>query len=147
VHLELLKAAAVFLPPQRTIIFLGDGEFDGVELIGALQDLGWNYVCRTARNIQLREGEDKFSPNDMMLEPGDEIELPEVLFTQEAYGPVLVGIVWKPGWKDPLIMVSNFDLLDEAYYWYQLRPYGLSFPTRKVAASFCTRVISAIPSI
>ena len=120
-HLELLQAAADFLPPQRSVIFLGDGEFDGVERIGAQKDLGWNYVCRTARNIQLREGGEKFSPNDLMLKPGDEIELPDVMWTQEEYGPVLIGIVWKLGCKDPIVLVSNFDLLEEAFYWYQLR--------------------------
>ena len=121
IHRELLEDAAAFLPQDREVVFLGDGEFDGVELISALQELGYHYVCRTARNIQLREQGEKFSPNDLMLQPGDEIELPEVYWTQDAYGPVLIGIVWKPGWKDPIVLVSNFDLLEEAFYWYQLR--------------------------
>lgn len=121
VHLQLLQAAAAFLPVDRNSIFLGDGEFDGVELIAALQALGYHYVCRTARNIQLREQGEKFSPNDLLLQPGDEIELPDVLWTQEEYGPVLIGILWKPGCKDPLVLVSNFEILDEAFYWYQLR--------------------------
>lgn len=120
-HLQLLQVAAAFLSPERSVIFLGDGEFDGVELIRALQELGWNYVCRTARNVQLTERGEKFSPNDLMLQQGDEIELPDVSWTQEEYGPVLLGIVWKPGWKDPLVLVSNFDLLEEAFYWYRLR--------------------------
>ena len=121
VPLQLLQAAADFLPPDRNVLFLGDGEFDGVELIRAVQNLGYHYVCRTARNIQLREQGEKFSPNDLMLQPGDEIELPDVLWTQEEYGPVLIGIVWKPGWKDPLVLVSNFEILEEAFHWYQLR--------------------------
>ena len=34
------------------MIFLGDGEFDGIELQSAVQALGWLYVCRTAKNTQ-----------------------------------------------------------------------------------------------
>ena len=56
-----------------------------------------------------------------MLAPGDRIELPEVGFTAEEYGPVLVSIVWDAHWKEPLILVSNLDFLVEAYAWYQQR--------------------------
>ncbi|GIK73999.1 MAG: hypothetical protein BroJett021_29870 [Chloroflexota bacterium] len=32
---------------------LGDGEFDSVELQSYVNDLGWDYVCRTAKNTQV----------------------------------------------------------------------------------------------
>ncbi len=56
-----------------------------------------------------------------MLQPGDEIELPDVLWTEEEYGPVLIGVIWEPACKDPIVLVSNFELLEEAYYLYKLR--------------------------
>lgn len=33
------------------MIFLGDGEFDEVDLQADLRRAGWQYVCRTATNI------------------------------------------------------------------------------------------------
>ena len=39
--------------PKCQVIFLGDGEFDGIELQAALQAQEWRYVCRTAKNTQL----------------------------------------------------------------------------------------------
>ena len=120
-HIELVHKLALLLPPERSVVFLGDGEFDGVELLKTLQDLGWNYVCRSAKNVLLTEAGERFQPTDLLLQAGDRIELPEVGFTASEYGPVLVGIVWETAWKEPLILVSNLDFLCEAYAFYQKR--------------------------
>ncbi len=120
-HIQLVQKVAQLLPKERTIVFLGDGEFDGVELLSTLEGLHWNYVCRTAKNVALTEAGERFSPTDLLLEAGDRIELPEVGFTAAEYGPVLVSIVWEVGWKEPLILVSNLDFLPEAYGWYKRR--------------------------
>ena len=120
-HKELVEKAADLLPAGQPIIFLGDGEFDGTDLLATLHKLGWDYVCRTAKNVLLTEEGERFRPTDLMLAPGDRIELPEVGFTAAEYGPVLVGIVWDVGWKEPLILVSNLDFLVEAYDWYRQR--------------------------
>ena len=120
-HIELVKKVAPLLPQKRSVIFLGDGEFDGVDLLGTLHELGWNYVCRTAKNVVLAEEGQRFVPTDLLLRPGDRIELPDVSFTAAGYGLVLVAIVWEPGWKDPLLLVSNLEFLDEVYDWYKQR--------------------------
>lgn len=120
-HIELVKKVADILPAERSVVFLGDGEFDGIELLATLQALRWNYVCRTAKNVVLAEAGERFQPTDLLLQPGDRIELAEVGFTAACYGPVLVSIVWERAWKDPLILVSNLDFLEEAYAWYQRR--------------------------
>ena len=120
-HIRLLQKVAPLLPAARTVVFLGDGEFDGVDLLAALQALGWNYVCRTAKNVLLSEAGEKFQPTDLLLQPGDRIELPEVGFTATAYGPVLVAVVWETTWKEPLVLVSNLEFLEEAYGWYTRR--------------------------
>jgi hypothetical protein len=39
------------MPPNTTVIFLGDGEFDGTELQADLRRYTWLYTCRTASNI------------------------------------------------------------------------------------------------
>lgn len=120
-HIELVHKAAALLPTDRSVVFLGDGEFDGVELLDTLQKQGWHYVCRTAKNVLLSEEGEHFQPTDLLLEAGERIELPEVGFTASEYGPVLVSIIWEPRWKEPLILVSNLDFLEEAYGWYRRR--------------------------
>ncbi len=120
-HIQLVNKVADLLPAERRILFLGDGEFDGVELLGTLTKHGWDYVCRTAKNVVLTEAGERFQPTDLLLEPGDRIELPDVGFTATEYGPVLVSIVWEARWKEPLILVSNLDFLTEAYGWYRRR--------------------------
>ena len=120
-HIQLVEKVVPLLPADRAIVFLGDGEFDGIELLQTLQELGWSYVCRTAENVVLTEAGERFQPTDLMLECGDRIELPEVGFTAAEYGPVLVSIVWEAHWKEPLILVSNLDFLEEAYGWYRRR--------------------------
>ena len=120
-HLELLERLQLVLPPEYQAIFLGDGEFDGIELQAALQSLNWAYVCRTAKNVLLHEEGLTFSCRDLLLQPGDCIDLPNVFFTAQAYGPVTVIGWWKKGHKEPIYLVTNFDLVDEACYWYSKR--------------------------
>ena len=52
-HVELLDKVAKLVPPNVTITFLGDGEFDGTLLQERLTTLGWKYVVRTAKNVKL----------------------------------------------------------------------------------------------
>lgn len=120
-HIQLVQKVADLLPAERRVIFLGDGEFDGVDLLDTLGKQGWDYVCRTAKNSVLTEAGERFQPTDLLLEPGDRIEVPEVGFTGAEYGPVLVSVIWEVGWKEPLVLVSNLDFLVEAYGWYRRR--------------------------
>ena len=120
-HIELVNKVADILPTERSVVFLGDGEFDGIELLKTLQELRWNYVCRTAKNVVLTEEGERFQPTDLLLEPGDRIALEEVGFTAAEYGPVLVSIIWESAWKEPLLLVSNLEFLAEAYGWYKRR--------------------------
>lgn len=121
VHLDLLAQLQAVLPENCQKVFLGDGEFDGVELQSALQSQGWRYVCRTGKNIQLYEGERLFSFDEMCLQRGDQIFIPDVLFTQEKYGPVSVIARWESGFEHPIYLVTNMELADEAVYWYKKR--------------------------
>ena len=120
-HLELLEMLQLVLPEDYQAVFLGDGEFDGVELQAALQSLSWTYVCRTAKNVLLCEEGRPFSCRDLLLRPGDCIGIPNVAFTAQAYGPVTVIAWWQKGYKEPIYLVTNFELVDEACYWYAKR--------------------------
>jgi hypothetical protein len=120
-HLELLSQLQAILPENCQAIFLGDGEFDGIDLQAALQSLGLSYVCRTAKNTQLYEEGLPFSFSDLLVGPGEQISIPNVGFTQEGYGPVIVIAWWERGYRLPIFLVTNLELAGEACYWYKKR--------------------------
>lgn len=120
-HLDLLTQLQAILPENYQAIFLGDGEFDGVQLQEALQSLGLHYVCRTAKNTQLYEDGLPFTFVDLLVRPGDQISIPNICFTRQAYGPVTVIAWWERGYLEPIFLVTNFDLAGEACYWYKKR--------------------------
>lgn len=120
-HLDLLTQLQALLPENYQAIFLGDGEFDGVQLQEALRSLGLDYVCRTAKNTQLYEDGSPFTFVDLLIRPGDQISIPNVYFTRQAYGAVTVIAWWKRGYLEPIFLVTNFELAGEACYWYKKR--------------------------
>lgn len=123
-HRELLAQTKALIPSGRNVIFLGDGEFDGCGLLTDIMAAGWHYVCRTAKSVLLAEADwpdETFSLLHLGLQPGDCVELTDVLFTAQGVGPVLVGAIWEPGQKEPLLLVSNLDFLEEARLWYKKR--------------------------
>jgi len=119
-HLQLVSAVKELVPQGADVVFLGDGEFDGTELQQKLDGLGWKYACRTASNAILYDGEE-FSFQDLLLRPGMCLEIEEVSFTRQRYGPVLAVAWWDQNREEPIYLVSNFDLKEEVCYWYQKR--------------------------
>ena len=118
-HRELLAQAKALIPTERSVILLGDGEFDGGDLLSDIQAAGWRYVCRTAKSVLLAEADwpdETFSLSQLMadggLQAGDCVELSDVLFTAQGLGPVLVGAVWERGHKEPLLLVSSLDFFE-----------------------------------
>ena len=123
-HQELLARAQLLVPSGRTVIFLGDGEFDGCDLLKDITALGWHFVCRTAKNVLLAESDwsdETFSLSQLDLQPGDCVELTDLLFTAQGFGPVLLGAVWERGQMEPLLLVTNLDFLADARAWYKKR--------------------------
>jgi hypothetical protein len=120
-HVELLKQVHSLVPQGCAVIFLGDGEFDGVTLQATLEAFEWQYVCRTAKNVQLCAEGERFTFEDLILQPGDCISVPDALFTLQGYGPVLSIAVWDKEYKEPIFLVTNMDLAAEACHWYSKR--------------------------
>ncbi len=120
-QLALLKQLQAVLPENCSCILLGDAEFDGIGLLAALQDSPWRYVCRTAKNTQVFEGGMQFALSDLPVQPDDQIVVPDVLFTLEGYAPVTVMAVCDKGCPEPIYLVTNFDLPDEARHCYKER--------------------------
>lgn len=82
-HLELLTQLQADLSQNAPAIFLGDREFDGIELQMALQALNMRYVCRTTKNTPLFEDDLLFSFSELCLSRGDLLSIPNVWFTRE----------------------------------------------------------------
>jgi hypothetical protein len=120
-HVRLVSLVHELVPTEAKVIFLGDGEFDGIALQATVDGFGWHYVCRTAKNIRLYQEDERFSFEKIGVWPGQCVDVPEVLFTEQAYGPVLAIAWWKKGWKEPIYLVTNLELAGEACHWYQKR--------------------------
>ena len=123
IQLALLKTGHTLLPSDRSVILLGDGEFDGSQLIDWLQaQPNWTYVCRTAQDILITHQDQWVSLKDIELEPGQEAFFQEVLFTKaNQVGPVNIMAVWVAKDRCHWFFVTNLPTLKEARYWYRQR--------------------------
>jgi hypothetical protein len=122
-HIELVELVRELIPEGSTVVFLGDGEFDGTELQATLNEAGWFYACRTSkRTVATWEGL-KFNLDLLgsRIKPGMLIELKEVQFTRNAYGPVMVLCCWAKDEAEPLYLVSNLSSAEEAIQYYKKR--------------------------
>jgi Transposase DDE domain len=122
-HIALVDLISELIPEGTQVVFLGDGEFDGTALQGTLNAAGWFYACRTAQStVATWEGETfRLDAVGACLKPGRLIELQEVYFTRDAYGPILLLCCWAKGYQEPLYLVSNMDAAEEACRYYQKR--------------------------
>lgn len=120
-HLQLLRQIQPLIPADATVILLGDGEFDGVEVLEQLESWGWGYVCRTAKNTILYEDGFRFSCAEWGAERGECLHLPQVLFTDAQYGSLMVISWWRENCAEPLYLVTNLELAEEACAHYQQR--------------------------
>jgi hypothetical protein len=118
---RLVEQVHALVPEGCDVIFLGDGEFDGTTLQATVTAYGWEYVCRTAKNAQIDEESYQFSLQEVDVQPGECIGLYDVSITHQAYGPVLVVAWWKAEYKEPIYLITNMSLLEEACYWYEKR--------------------------
>lgn len=119
-HIALVSEVQKLVPAAADVIFLGDGEFDGSALQAKLAGFGWKYACRTASNAILFDGAE-FSFQELLLKPGMCLDIPEVAFTRQRYGPVLAVAWWRQNHDEPIYLVSNMDLMEEVCHWYQKR--------------------------
>lgn len=123
-HIQLLESVRSILPESCEVVFLGDGEFDSVELQSYLRNLpNWDYVSRTAKNTQLwMDGEEtSYAEEAALLSPGDCYSMPDVLFSRQTFGPVHAVIHWDEKYEEPLFLVTSLELAEEAAHYYRLR--------------------------
>jgi hypothetical protein len=122
-HIAMVELMSAVIPEGATVVFLGDGEFDGTALQATLSEMGWSYVCRTAMSTTATwEGEPfRLDVLGACLQPGRLVAFHEVYVTREAYGPIMVLCCWAKGYQEPLYLVSNLTTAEEACRLYQKR--------------------------
>ena len=134
-HVRLLRQVADLLPAETRATFLGDGEFDSVDLQQAVAARGWEYVCRTAKNIQVQVEGSWCALEDIAVQPGHKKMWRHVRFTAAAYGPVQVIGWWGPRYAEPLYLVTRPLAVadrDEACRRYQKRAHTPAPPAEQV---------------
>ena len=122
-HIAVVALMSRVIPKGATVVFLGDGEFDGTALQDTLSKVGWSYVCRTAMSTTATWDSTPFRLDTLgaCLQPGRLLELHKVYITREMYGPIMVLCCWAKGYQEPLYMVSNLATAEEACRLYQKR--------------------------
>lgn len=122
-HINLVELVMSVIPEGTEVVFLGDGEFDGIYLQEVMNESGWFYACRTAKSTVATWEGIQFNLDLLgsSIKPGMLIELKEVQFTRNAYGPVMVMCCWAKDEAEPLYLVSNLSLAEEAIKYYQKR--------------------------
>lgn len=120
-HLTLVEQVRRLIPAGAQVVFLGDGEFDGINLQSTLNDYGWKYVSRTAKNIILWEADREFAFETVAVKPGQRLSLPQVRLRNQGFGPVHAIAWWEPGYDEPIYLLTNYATVEEACPWYRKR--------------------------
>jgi Transposase DDE domain len=115
-HIALVELVSHLIPAGTKVVLLGDGEFDGIKLQETMHEAGWWYACRTSKGNTATWDDETFDVEELgaCLKPGRLIELKEVEWTREAYGPVMLLCCWAQGHAEPLYLVSNMSSAEEA---------------------------------
>jgi hypothetical protein len=121
IHCALIGRLQEVIPAHASVVLLGDGEFDGVELQASLRAAKWQYVCRTASNITIYAQERVFAVDALPLARGHSVALADVEMTLARYGPVQVIGVWDADQDAPLYLITSLADADQAVEQYRLR--------------------------
>ena len=121
-HIELCERVKDIIPEDTEVVFLGDGEFDGANLITLVKSFGWLFVCRTAKNRKLLEDGDCFSPGIIGVQQDSCFEIPNVCFqAAPSVGSLHLIVYQEYPYEEPLYLLTNIEPLREAVYWYRKR--------------------------
>jgi hypothetical protein len=122
-HIALVELVLELIPAGTKVVFLGDGEFDGIQRQETMHEAGWWYACRTSQGNTATWDDETFHVDELgaCIKPGRLIELKEVAVTREAYGPVMLLCCWAQGHAEPLYLVSNMSSAEDAIDYYTKR--------------------------
>ena len=121
VHRNLLKDLSDLVPDNCQVVVTGDGEFDGCDWQADILDLGWDYVLRTGKNVEIEEdGWDNFKSGNVSIEKGTSLFFEQVGFTKKKWITNL--LIWHgKQFEKPLYLLSNLDYSKQIQQLYKKR--------------------------
>jgi len=115
-HLDLVACVEKIIPSGCRVVFLGDGEFDGLKLRNACKSLKWEFVLRTSVDRKVDCGGEIAQLGSLSPPPGSEI-----VFLEDACdGDNAIYWLGK-GYKKPVLLLTNLDLGEMACDYYRKR--------------------------
>ncbi len=123
VQLELFKRVKALLPPDAPVVILGDGEFDGSEVVQWFLDkTDWQFVCRTDKSNKVFYQNEWIALQEIPFKEGEEGFLSDIRFTEtNNIGPVNILVVWHEAKQEHWFFVTNFKTAAEAKENYTFR--------------------------
>lgn len=105
---QLLTQAAEAIPPDAEVVVVGDREFGNIPAIKVIRDKGWHFCLDFKRNTWF-EGADgtRWQAWDAFPAIGGRALWPDVLVTQDWYGPLNCMVIWDKGEDEPWVLVSD----------------------------------------
>lgn len=126
-HQALLRQLLDLVPPEASVTFLGDGEFDGTALQGDLRKAKWQYVCRTATSILITAYDVQLSVGDIQPKRGELLAVTPAWMTADRYGPISLLALWEEQYEQPIYLITTIDDLDDAFRRYKKRAHIETF--------------------
>ena len=120
-HLALLKQVQPLVPKGVQVVFVADGEYDGRRVLRRVSHYGWHYVCRSAKNRLLYLGDERTCFGNLAVERGTMVSIVDTVFSRYEYGPITAIAVWEQAYQEPLYLVTNLEVAEEAVWFYHKR--------------------------
>ncbi|NJM94576.1 MAG: IS4 family transposase [Cytophagales bacterium] len=118
----LLSYVKELMPPEVSVVLLGDSEFGAVPVLKLLESWQWGYVLRQTSKHTWREPDSAIWHKFGSLgQRGQKAWMPQVIFCQS--DPIMLNLaaVWHPNEVRPWLLVTNLDNLALALRLYSRR--------------------------
>lgn len=120
-HCQLLENLMMIAPGDCRKVLLGDGEFDGTSLQELLKENGWDYVLKTRKDMLAHEDGDDFCLKSVGTRDQEYFFIPNILITQQQYGPINLLVWHSKKYKDALYLLTNLDFAQQISSYYKKR--------------------------
>jgi len=125
-HIAVLEHFAAIIKPllseELAVTILGDGEFDSIEIQQFCLNQSWNYALRTACNTVLYENGDRFYPENIAVEEGENhVFIADIEFTKAKFQYVQLVVQHDTKHKDPIFLISNLECGQDIMDYYDER--------------------------
>lgn len=123
VQLGLFKRVKALLPTDVPVVILGDGEFDGSEVVAwFINETDWQFVCRTDKTHKVFYQDEWIALHQLPFKDDQEGFLNDVRFTEKnKIDPVNILVVWHEAKQEHWFFVTNFQTAADAKNAYVFR--------------------------